>query len=105
MAPEVVKGLGAGKPSDVWSLGCCIIEMLTGQPPWIQHGTDARHIMKVIQEIETQHLDSIFPKNISSVLTHFLKYCFILDVTQRITIEELFEHPFVSVPDEDNVAD
>ena len=35
MAPEVVRGEGAGKPSDVWSLGCCIIEMLTGQPPWI----------------------------------------------------------------------
>jgi len=30
MAPEVVNGLGAGKPSDVWSLGCCIIEMITG---------------------------------------------------------------------------
>lgn len=30
MAPEVVKGLGAAKYSDVWSLGCCVYEMLTG---------------------------------------------------------------------------
>jgi len=49
MAPEVVRGQGVGRPSDVWSLGCCIIEMISGRPPWIQYGTDAAKIMKVIK--------------------------------------------------------
>lgn len=34
MAPEIILRSGHGKPVDVWSLGCCVIEMLTGSPPW-----------------------------------------------------------------------
>eukprot|EP00756_Hemistasia_phaeocysticola_P044754 Hpha_TRINITY_DN18541_c0_g1::TRINITY_DN18541_c0_g1_i1::g.195268::m.195268 len=34
MAPEVINQTGAGKPSDVWSAGVMVYEMLTGGPPW-----------------------------------------------------------------------
>jgi mitogen-activated protein kinase kinase kinase len=34
MAPEVIKGEGITEKSDVWSIGCIVIEMLTGKVPW-----------------------------------------------------------------------
>lgn len=33
-APEVVLGNAYGFPSDMWSLGVMIYEIITGQPPW-----------------------------------------------------------------------
>ncbi|KAH0925769.1 LOW QUALITY PROTEIN: hypothetical protein HID58_018025 [Brassica napus] len=41
MAPEVVSREYQGPESDVWSLGCTVIEMLTGKPAWEDHGFDS----------------------------------------------------------------
>ena len=34
VAPEVIELKGASPASDIWSLACTIIELLTGRPPY-----------------------------------------------------------------------
>jgi mitogen-activated protein kinase kinase kinase len=34
ISPEVMHGVGYGRRADIWSLGCVVIEMLTGSHPW-----------------------------------------------------------------------
>lgn len=36
MAPEVIELAGATTASDIWSLGCTVIELLDGKPPYNQ---------------------------------------------------------------------
>lgn len=36
MAPEIIELKGASAKSDIWSLGCTVIELLTGRPPYAE---------------------------------------------------------------------
>ena len=38
VAPEVIELKGASTASDIWSLGCTAIELLTGHPPYHEIG-------------------------------------------------------------------
>eukprot|EP01060_Flectonema_neradi_P024504 TRINITY_DN3341_c0_g2_i1.p1 TRINITY_DN3341_c0_g2~~TRINITY_DN3341_c0_g2_i1.p1 ORF type:complete len:1629 (+),score=194.19 TRINITY_DN3341_c0_g2_i1:44-4930(+) len=49
MAPEVINSDQYGEKADIWSVGCTICEMLTGDPPWPKLAT-AWQIMYHIAE-------------------------------------------------------
>ncbi|OHT06868.1 STE family protein kinase [Tritrichomonas foetus] len=81
-APEVLESKTFTKESDIWSLGCTIIELMTGKPPFADlPPEEARnHILT-----ETPPL----PTNASTHLCDFLRICFNRDPSQRPTAKEL----------------
>ena len=45
-APEVVRNHGdVGYEADVWSFGCTVLEMCTGQPPWKERRFESVHAL------------------------------------------------------------
>jgi serine/threonine protein kinase len=92
MAPEVINKSGHDQAADIWSFGCCVIEMLTTKPPWIEYGKDPRRIMNTIKNTNQPPK---YPEGISQECKDFLDYCFKLDMKQRPTSTELLYHPFV----------
>lgn len=51
MAPEVFmksEGSGHGRAADIWSMGCCIIEMASGRRPWSDYDSNYQIMFKVI---------------------------------------------------------
>ena len=49
MAPEVLRGESYGRACDIWSLGCCLIEMATANPPW--NASDVSNHLALIYKV------------------------------------------------------
>ncbi|KAJ6409325.1 hypothetical protein OIU84_008922, partial [Salix udensis] len=90
MAPEVIKREYQGPESDVWSLGCTIIEMITGKPAWEDHGADSLSRIGFSNELPE------LPRQLSVVGQDFLKKCLKREPSQRWSCDQLLEHPFLA---------
>ncbi|KAL8199336.1 hypothetical protein R6Q57_012904 [Mikania cordata] len=91
MAPETV-AVGEQEPaSDIWALGCLVVEMATGEPVW--NCSDVGGLLMKIgigAEIPT------IPGKLSDAGKDFIGKCFLKDPRKRWTAEMLLRHPFVS---------
>ncbi|EJD47951.1 hypothetical protein AURDEDRAFT_102129, partial [Auricularia subglabra TFB-10046 SS5] len=92
MAPEVIELKGASFASDIWSLGCTVVELLTGKPPYadIPNGLS---VMFHIVEDDTPPI----PDDCSALMKDFLMQCFHKDPAMRPSAEVLFEHEWLRV--------
>lgn len=71
MAPEVIKQEPYGRQADIWSLGCTVIEMATGSPPWEEYGDN----MAVLFHIASTTTPPPFPPSIPRDGQNFLTLC------------------------------
>ncbi|XP_036385031.1 mitogen-activated protein kinase kinase kinase 4-like isoform X2 [Megalops cyprinoides] len=95
MAPEVItraKGEGHGRAADIWSLGCVIIEMVTGKRPWHEY----EHNFQIMYRVGMGHKPPV-PEKLSAEGKDFLAHCLESDPKQRWTASALLDHPFVKV--------
>jgi serine/threonine protein kinase len=90
MAPEVIEQSGATTASDIWSVGCVVIELLEGHPPY--HTLDP---MPALFRIVQDDCPPI-PEGASPIVKDFLYHCFQKDCNLRISAKKLLRHPWMA---------
>ncbi|CAI9264437.1 unnamed protein product [Lactuca saligna] len=95
MAPETVVSGEQGPASDIWAVGCLVLEMFTGKPAWTCSGVGAV-LMKIGVGAEIPDI----PGKLSDAGKDFLGKCFVKDPSKRWTAEMLLNHPFINGQDQ-----
>ncbi|RMZ86241.1 hypothetical protein DV737_g49, partial [Chaetothyriales sp. CBS 132003] len=90
MAPEVVRQTGQSIKSDIWSVGCLIVEMFTGSRPFPSM-TTLQTLFAVGSNNETPEM----PGEASEEARVFLAKCFEADHLKRPGADELLRERFL----------
>eukprot|EP01122_Echinamoeba_exundans_P001567 TRINITY_DN11597_c0_g1_i1.p1 TRINITY_DN11597_c0_g1~~TRINITY_DN11597_c0_g1_i1.p1 ORF type:complete len:902 (-),score=157.14 TRINITY_DN11597_c0_g1_i1:580-3285(-) len=105
MAPEVIRQNSYGRKCDVWALGCTLIELTTGKPPW-SHLNPVTALFQIANEDEKP---PSAPAHLSPQCQDFISRCLTRDADKRPTVHELTQHSWmvdeIEFPDVTDEAD
>lgn len=90
MAPEIIEMTGVSTASDIWSVGCTIVELITGKPPYF----DLEPMPALFRIVQDDHPP--LPKGISAAGANFLMQCFQKDPNLRVGAAALLRHPWIT---------
>lgn len=95
MAPEVVTKKSYGPKVDIWSLGIMTIEMIEGEPPYLNE-TPLRALFLITTNGKPKLKD---PEALSSALRNFLDHCLEVDPEKRYDAVSLLQTSFIAKAD------
>ena len=87
LAPEIIKEKGHDEKVDIWCIGVLLFELMTGSIPF--QGKDIESLKNNIL-----HLKITWPKEMNKDAKDLITKILKLDPSERITLEEMLEHPF-----------
>lgn len=91
MAPEVVKQTSYTRKADIWSLGCLVVEMMTGTHPF----PDCTQLQAIFKIGGAKAAPTI-PEHASEEAKHFLNQTFEIDHNKRPSADDLMLSPFLT---------
>lgn len=101
MAPEVIEQSGATAASDVWSVGCVVVELLEGKPPF-GHLTPMQALWRIVQDESMRIPDGASPVRLryrhhahAQIVKDFLYQCFQKDPNLRVSARKLLRHAWM----------
>jgi serine/threonine protein kinase len=89
VAPEIIELSGATTASDIWSVGCTVIELLDGEPPY----HDLPPMGALYRIVQDDHPP--IPESFSGIVRDFLMQCFQKDCNLRVSAKKLSKHPWI----------
>lgn len=97
LSPEYIKDQTKSSKTDVWALGCILLEMLTKEKPWKSNCRNLKHIKDSL----TNNKGPEIPKSLSEFCKGFIRKMLIIKEEDRASIEELINHPFLRIREEE----
>ena len=93
MSPEACRQELTGAESDIWSLGCTLLQMASGSLPWSEMEFDTP--IAAFFHIATCTSPPAYVDTLSSHGKDFLDQCLRVDGAQRPNAHELSDHPWL----------
>lgn len=94
MAPETIKLMEYSRFSDIWAVGCTVIEMATGNPPFNQFKNPMAALYNIMNVKEPPELPEEL--NISKECREFIRHCMMIDPKHRWNVRKLLQHDFIT---------
>jgi len=99
MAPEVLAESKYGRKGDIWAVGCTIIQMFTGQPPWKDRNLSTMVQLHLL--LQNWNGPPTYPhESVSADCRAAIELCFQRDSAQRPSADTLLECAFLAAEDD-----